>query len=74
MEKLGTVRKSKKQQAVSAELEMVIEDFASAMRFANKVYVSRPPQCPHDSTIHFTPSMYLAWAKYVAFSAEHPND
>jgi hypothetical protein len=74
VEKPGTVRKSEKQQAEDAELELIIERMANAMRNGNRYFVSRVPACRHDVGINFTPSMEFAWDEYKEFCRVHPRD
>lgn len=46
-------------------LEQIIEDFGTAMRDANKSYVSRPVECSHDTGINFTIRMGHVWQQYI---------
>jgi hypothetical protein len=74
MARLGMRLNSKKDQAIAAELESIIEDMARAMRYANRSYMSMPVTCSHDNWRRFTPAMDLVWTRYYEFCKEHPND
>lgn len=74
MVKIGTRLKSKKEQAVDAELGLIIDEMGNAMREANRTYVSQPPKCRHDNVPRFTLHMDLAWSRYVEFCQEHPDE
>ena len=62
----GTKRNSRKQQAQNAELELIIEEFARALRNANRSYIAK--ECSL-----LTPNMQQAWYKYVDFCVRHPQ-
>lgn len=69
MVKTGTQAKFKpntlKQQRVSGELELIIEEFGRAMRNAHRPYVA--------TRNDFTEHMKRAWAVYVDFCARNPE-
>lgn len=73
MGKTGTKVKSRKQQALDAQLSLIIEDMGRAMWNANRSCITRPPTCSHDSGINFTLGMHSAWVRYIEFCRSHPE-
>lgn len=59
-----------KQQRENAELELIIENFARAMRNAERSYIAGNPA---GDKPRFTPNMYWAWNEYVDFCMRHPK-
>ena len=70
----GMKARSKAQQAVAARLGEIIDEFGHAMWNARRAYIATPPECKHDDIPRFTFGMEAAWAKYVEFCKENPND
>jgi hypothetical protein len=60
---IGIVRNSKKKQRTNAELEIIIDRFAKAMRDAHKPYIAMHTLLNHN--YRFTPNMAIAWWEYV---------
>ena len=71
MATIGTMRKSKKHQALDAELGLIIEEMGKAMWDAAPAYITTPPACRHESPINFTLRMSVAWEEYVGFLRKH---
>lgn len=67
------IRRSKKDQARDAELDLIVADMVRAMWQANKAYVASQPVCSCVKEPRFTLSMKSAWAKYVDFCRKYPN-
>jgi hypothetical protein len=66
MGKTGTTRKSKKQQALDAELGLIIDEMGRAMWAANRDYIARSTN-PHELTFNMT----LALHKFKYFCEDH---
>ena len=60
------LRKSRKQQALAAELELIIDDMGQAMRDANKEYIAQ-----NISVVTLTPHMRIALDKFKWYCAEN---
>jgi hypothetical protein len=58
--------KSKKQQALDAELGLIIDEMGKAMWGANKEYIARG-----TAIINITPNMRIALDKFKAFCEAH---
>lgn len=71
MVKTGTMLKSKKQQKLTAQLRLLIENFADAMWTADKSYIASTAAGKFP---RFTPKMYFAWNDYLDFCQEHKDD
>lgn len=69
MAKTGTRLKSKEQQAVDAELGLIIDEMAKAMWAANRQYIAQS-QAPLAITLH----MDEVLQQFRVFCEEHPND
>lgn len=75
MDKIGIVRRSKKQQAIAAELESIIEEFGCAMRDADKPYIATyQPACGHEAQLPFTLHMKIVFARYRQWCREHRDE
>ena len=68
----GIKRNSLKQQRVNGELELVIDEFAQAMRNADRNYVVREGEYYHEN-VRFTLNMQMAWYRYVDFCQRNPE-
>lgn len=66
-------RNSQKQQRINAELEGIIEEFANAMRSADRKYVTSSAACAHDVYPNFTLKMDFAWVKYIDYCLRNPK-
>jgi hypothetical protein len=70
--KTGTTVNSRKKQRENAELELIIEEFALAMRNANKRYIFMcASSLSAEDGFKFTPNMEKAWWHYVDFCMRH---
>ena len=67
----GTTRKSRKQQALDAELGLIIDEFGRAMWNADREYIGRGTS--YGNWIRFTSNMEHAWTKYLMFCKNHPD-
>lgn len=65
--KTGIVRKSKKQQALDAELGLIVDEMGRAMWNADRSYIAN--SLGHDSAggVCLTPNMQAALAKFKAY-------
>ena len=70
---IGIKRNSQKQQRISAELELIVEEFGRAMRSANKNWIGEVEMQSNDDVPRFTMMMQMAWYHYVDFCQRNPE-